>query len=145
MLRNRLYLNLIPFAVILIAVVAYAVIVFSQLASNVGTTIADNYQSDSAAQKMADALARMDAALQASRTQDKASARLVVDTSTRDFEEGLRSLFTNTATLAQANVLFQLRTNYQSLQAVGREMFAPKTSPQSRASSMTTTWFPPLS
>ncbi len=80
MLRNRIYLNLIPFAVILIAVVAYAVFVFSQLASNVGTTIADNYQSDSAAQKMADALARMDAALQASRTQDKASARLVVDT-----------------------------------------------------------------
>ena len=86
----------------------------------------------------------MDAALEASRTEDKASARLVVDTSTRDFEEGLRSLFTNTAILAQANVLFQLRTNYQSLQAVGREC-SPKTSPAVASKLYDDQWFPPLS
>ncbi len=129
MLRTRLYLNLIPFAVVLIAVAIYSVILFKQLGGNVSTTFTDIYQNDTTVQNMKQAVERMDAALQTSRYQDKAAARLMFDTNAREFEEGLRSQFTNTVILARPNVLFQLRTNYQLFQAVGQEMLAPATLP----------------
>ena len=134
MLRTRIFLNLIPFIIILIAVGAFALFLFSRLANNVGRTVTDNYQSDAAAQSMSLALSRMDTALQRSRSEDKSSARLMFDTNARIFEENLDSQFTNTAILAQTNVLLQLRTNFQALRYVSREMLDPaSTRPDLRA------------
>jgi NtrC-family two-component system sensor histidine kinase KinB len=125
MLRTRIFLNLIPFVAILIAVGVYAMILFSQLANSVGKTVTDNYQGNAAANNMSEALARMDAALQRSRTEEIPTLRLMFDTNARIFEEGLATQFTNSAVATQTNVLFQLRTNFTALRFVGAEMLNP--------------------
>ena len=45
MLRTRLFLNLLPFVVILLAVVLYAIVLFSRLANSVDTTVTEDYRS----------------------------------------------------------------------------------------------------
>lgn len=125
MLRTRIFLNLIPFVVILIAVGVFALVLFSRLATSVGQTVTDNYRSDNAASKMIEAVARMDTALQRSRTEDKASARLMFDTNARLFEEHLASQFTNRVIQAQTGLLLQLQTNFVALRFVGTEMLNP--------------------
>lgn len=126
MLRTRIILNLFPFVAILIAVGVYAMILFSQLANSVGKTVTDNYQGNAAANNMSEALARMDAALQRSRTEEKGTPQLMFDTNARIFEENLATQFTNSAVTAQLNVLLQLRTNFNSFRFVGAEMLNPE-------------------
>ena len=60
MLRTRLFLNLLPFVVILLATGAYAIVLFSRLGANIDTTVAGQYQSVIAAQQMVLALSAMD-------------------------------------------------------------------------------------
>lgn len=126
MLRTRIFLNLIPFIVILIAVGAYALLLFSRLANTVGETVTGNYHADSAAQGMILTLSRMDTALQRSRTGDKDPARLMFDTNARLFEESLQSQFTNTAIATHQDVLRQLTTNYNAFKTVATAMLAPE-------------------
>jgi len=125
-LRTRIFLNLIPFTVILIGVGAYALFLFSRLANTVGGTVTDNYLANSAAQNMAVALSRMDTALQRSRTGDKDPARLMFDTNARIFEESLASQSTNTAIVAHSDVLLQLHTNFTAFRFVNNEMLTPE-------------------
>ena len=80
MLRTRIILNLFPFVAILIAVGVYAMILFSQLANSVGKTVTDNYQGNAAANNMSEALARMDSALQRSRSEEMGTPRLMFET-----------------------------------------------------------------
>src|SRR5688572_6383315 len=124
MLRTRIFLNLIPFIVILIAVGAYALFLFSQLANTVGATITENYQSDSAAVEMILAVERMDAALDRSRKEEKAPAQLMFDTNARIFEQKLQTQFTNNAVADQMEILYQLRTNFNALKIVCSKMLA---------------------
>lgn len=124
MLRTRIFLNLIPFIVILIAVGAYALFLFSQLANTVGATITENYQSDSAAVEMILAVERMDAALDRSRKEEKAPALLMFDTNARIFEQKLQTQFTNNAVADQTEILYQLRTNFNALKVVCSKMLA---------------------
>lgn len=56
MLRTRLFLNLLPFVVLLLAVGSYAIVLFSRLAHTVDTTVAENYRSLLAVQEMSLAL-----------------------------------------------------------------------------------------
>lgn len=127
MLRARIFLNLIPRFAILIGVSALALFLFSRMAGNVGQTLVDNYQSDVAAQNMRVTLARMDTALQRSRTEEKAPMRVMFDTNARLFQESLESQFTNHAIAPQRNLLVQLRTNFQALCASGAAMLHPAT------------------
>ena len=127
MLRARIFLNLIPRFAILIGVSALALFLFSRMAGNVGQTVVDNYQADVAAQNMRVTLARMDTALQLSRTEEKAPMRLMFDTNARLSQESLESQFTNQAIAPQLSLLLQLRTNFQALFEVGAEMLDPAT------------------
>src|SRR6188768_1018243 len=52
MLRTRLFLNLVPFVVILLAVGIYAIALFSRLADSVDLVVVKNYQAVVLAQKM---------------------------------------------------------------------------------------------
>ncbi len=134
MLRVRIFLNLIPRFAILIGVSALALFLFSRMAGNVGQTMVDNFQSDVAAQNMRVMLARMDTALQRSRTEEKEPMRLMFDTNARLFQESLESQFTNHAIAPHQNLLVQLRTNFQALFEVGAEMLAPAAGrPEQRA------------
>jgi len=60
MLRTRLFLYLTPFVVILLAVGAYAIVLFARLANVVDASVTDSYQSFTAASAMSLALAGMD-------------------------------------------------------------------------------------
>ena len=60
MLRTRLFLNLLPFLVMLLAVGAYAIVLFSRLANRVEMAVARNYRDVLAAQAMSVALAGME-------------------------------------------------------------------------------------
>ena len=52
MLRTRLFLNLLPFVVILLATGVYAIVLFSRLSASVDTTVSEHYRSVLAAQEM---------------------------------------------------------------------------------------------
>ena len=134
MLRARIFLNLIPRFAILIGLSALALFLFSRMAGNIGQMVVDNYQTDVAAQNMRVTLARMDTALQRARTEEKAPMRRMFDTNARLFQESLESQFTNRAMTPEANLLVQLRTNFQALFEVGAEMLDPATGrPEQRA------------
>src|SRR5438034_488766 len=60
MLRTRLFLNLVPFVVILLAIGLYAIVLFSRLAGSVDANVTENYRSVMAVQAMSLALAGMD-------------------------------------------------------------------------------------
>lgn len=128
MLRTRIFLNLIPFIVILIAVGAYALFLFSRLANTVDQTITVNYHSDAAAVEMMLAVERMDAALDRSRKEEKSSAQLMFDTNRRIFDEKLQSQLTNAAVMAELSGVLQLKTNLVALQRAAQGMFATNVS-----------------
>lgn len=125
-LRARIFLSLILFIVIIIAVGAYALMLFSRLPNTIGDTVAWNYRADSAAQEMILALSRMDVALQRSRTGDKDTGRRMFDTNARIFDENLQSQFTNAAMLAHSDMLHQLQTNFSAFQFVANKMITPE-------------------
>src|SRR5512143_3463777 len=60
MLRTRLFLNLLPFVVILLATGVYAIVLFSRLAASVDTTVSEHYRSILEVQRMDLALAGID-------------------------------------------------------------------------------------
>ena len=64
MLRARLFLSLLPFALMLLAMGVYSIALFSQLAENVDRAVAGHYESIFAAQGMSHALAGMERELQ---------------------------------------------------------------------------------
>src|SRR3954452_551309 len=59
MLRTRLFLNLAPFLVILLAVGGYAIVLFSRITANVDVTVTGNYRSVRTVQQMKLSLSRM--------------------------------------------------------------------------------------
>jgi signal transduction histidine kinase len=60
MLRTRLFLNLLLFAAILLALGVYAIALFARLASSLDVTVTESYRSILAAQSMSQALAGME-------------------------------------------------------------------------------------
>lgn len=88
MLRTRLFLNLLPFVAILLAVGGYAVFLYSRLARDVETRVRESYGSLQAAQEMRLAVAAMESAtwLAASRPDSERSA---FATNQQRFEEHL--------------------------------------------------------
>src|ERR1051326_3906900 len=83
MLRTRLFLNLIPFVVILLAVGAYAIILFSRLTKNVEVTVLENYRSAIAARDLNGALGRIELGLHFAIEGDKISASALFDENAR--------------------------------------------------------------
>lgn len=124
MLRTRIFLNLIPFILILVGVAVYVLYLFGRLANTVDQTIAANYHSDAATVEMMLAVERMDAALDRSRKEDKNSAQLMFDTNRRIFADKLQWHFTNAAPVARISGVFQIQTNFIELRNLARDMFA---------------------
>lgn len=125
-LRARIFISLILFSLIIVAVGAYTLVLSNQLPTTVGDTVTCNYHADSAAQEMMVALSRMDFALARSRTDDKAAMRLMFDTNARIFEENLEAQFTNVAMISNSELLLQLRTNFSALRFVANEILTPE-------------------
>lgn len=124
MLRAKIFLNLIPFLLILVGVGVYALYLFTRLANTVEETITGNYQNDAAIVEMILAVERMDTALDRSRTEEKSSAELMFDTNRRIFADKLQWHFTNATVAPKIPGVFQLQTNFIELRTLAKDMFS---------------------
>lgn len=119
MLRTRLFLNLIPFAAIVLAVGTYAIVLFSRLAGEVDLTVTENQRCAIAAQHMRAALSAMRTSLYLAMEGEDISAAPAFAEHGRVFEANF-SVQTNSAHLFSGTPLIeQLRTNYQGFHAAG--------------------------
>jgi NtrC-family two-component system sensor histidine kinase KinB len=116
MLRTRLFLNLLPFVVILLAVGIYAIVLFSRLANSVDATVTDNYRSILAAQSMSLALGGMEREgwlAAGGQTNDNQ----VFAQHQQRFEENLSLLLKREDLSAEKKLNQQLVTNYNAFKA----------------------------
>lgn len=94
MLRQRLFLNLLPFVIVLLAICVYAISLYLRLAERVDTTVTNSYASLTAAHTMGLALGNMDREISlvtvaGQKTTDKATFRNLQNR----FEDNLNVLF----------------------------------------------------
>ena len=115
MLRARLFLSLLPFAIMILANGIYVIALFSQLAQSVDRDVAGHYESIFAAQGMNHALAGMERELQFAAATHNTSTKLFAEYQ-KWFEENLaqqRRSVTVSAGIRDLNT--QLSTNYTAL------------------------------
>ena len=117
MLRTRLFLNLLPFVVILLAVSLYAIVLFSRLAKNVETTVTDNYRSIMAAEEMSLALAGMDREVPWISAGERAPDNKAFAEHRKQFEENLALQLKSITLPGEGELRRQLATNYHAFQA----------------------------
>src|SRR6185503_19799475 len=132
MLRTRLFLNLVPFIVILVAISLYAIALFSRLAASVDPTVTQNYQTVLAAQTMNLAMARMQTAVLLVFENKKDLVQAVFLENKALFESNLAMQFTNVSSAEEMQLSRQLRTNYQSFQNAGTTILSPLQTPEQR-------------
>src|SRR6266487_380393 len=130
MLRTRLFLNLIPFVVILLAVGAYAILLFSRLSKNVEVTVMENYRSAIAARDLNGALGRIELGLHFAIEGDKISATALFDENARFAQTSLALLVTNQHLFKETGLIYYLNdpatteSNQQITRHVTRLMIA---------------------
>jgi signal transduction histidine kinase len=113
MLRTRLFLSLLPFVVMLLAMGGYAIALFSRLATSVDIEVAGHYQNLMAAQAMSQLLAGMEREMQFAAATRSTDNRLFTEYQQR-FEETLAQQRKN-ATLPSIRELNErLSTNYNA-------------------------------
>lgn len=120
MLRARLFLNLIPVMVMLLAVGVFAIVLFSRLANNVDVTVMENYRSTIAARTMDVAMSRMEEGLRLAIQGDTNSASAAFNENTRVFAANLGILVTNKHLFKETRLIEQLQSNYQSFHDAGK-------------------------
>jgi signal transduction histidine kinase len=114
MLRTRLFLYLMPFVVILLAVGAYAIVLFARLANIVDASVTNNYQSFTAASAMSLALAGMDREVSWVISGPHVSNKNALIEYRKHFETNL-DLLINASTLPGERALsLNVATNYQA-------------------------------
>ncbi len=121
MLRIRLILNLIPLVLALLAVGAYAIVLFSRLADEVDVTVKDNHRVAMAAQTMKAAVSGIRSSLNqtmrglASATNEFYKHSLV-------FENNLSLQASNAHLFSESQFVEQLRVGFQGLHAAGKDI-----------------------
>src|SRR5260221_387506 len=121
MLRTRLFLNLLPFVVILMAIGLYAIVLFGRLANSVDTTVTENYRSVLAAQAMTVALAGMEQ--EAWNMAGKQNAASKVFTQHRQrFDANLAAQLENVSLPGEREMTRQLATNYIAFKSAVTEL-----------------------
>jgi signal transduction histidine kinase len=116
MLRTRLFLNLLPFVVILLAIGVYAIVLFSRLANSVDATVTDNYRSILAAQSMSLALAEMERERRLDTGRPTSDNQAFAQHQAR-FEENLPLLLKREDLPREKDLKQQLVTNYNAFKA----------------------------
>jgi len=114
MLRARLLLSLLPFAIMLLALGIYAIALFSRLAENVDLAVAGHYQSIFAARGMSHALVGMERELQFASVSGNRDPKLFAEYQ-KWFEENLALQRRSLRSPAIKELNRQLSTNYDGL------------------------------
>jgi two-component system, NtrC family, sensor histidine kinase KinB len=116
MLRTRLFLNLSPFVVILLATGVYAIVLFSRLAASVDANVSEHYRSVLEAQRMDLALAGIDHEVwTVARMGDTRTNQTFLEHQQR-FEDNLAAQLKNTSLPGERELNQRLATRYQALQ-----------------------------
>src|SRR5262249_12566956 len=116
MLRTRLFLNLLPFIVILLAIGAYALVLFSRLGNSVDTAVTENYRSIMAAQAMNLALAGIEKEVWVSAASQRPATRSFAEEQKR-FEDNLALQLKSVSLPGEKELNRQLTTNYAAFKA----------------------------
>jgi signal transduction histidine kinase len=114
MLRTRLFLHLMPFVVILLAVGAYAIVQFARLASSVDAAVTNSYQSFTAASAMSLALAGMDREVSWVISGPRVSNKNTLMEYRKHFETNLDLLLKASTLPGEMALSQQVATNYQT-------------------------------
>ena len=125
MLRTRLFLNLTPFVILLLAIGTYAIVLFSRITTNVDATVTENYRSVRAVQQMKLSLRRMEeGVLLAMDDNNKSLGRAVFEESRKSFQDQLDRQLHNTKLPGEPELNRQLSTNYQAFTNAGTRIFS---------------------
>lgn len=117
MLRTRLFLNLLPFVVLLLAIGVFSIVLFSRLATGVERTVADNYNSVIAAEEMSLALAGMELEMPWVLGSERVPDSKAFAINKARFEEHLARQLDSIALPGEEELTRQLATNYHAYQA----------------------------
>lgn len=115
MLRTRLFLNLTPFLLILLAVGFYAATLFPGISTDAYSTVAADYRSVRSAQQMELALTRMEEGVLLAMEDNKDLGAAVCDTNRIVFEENLRQQLENGKSPREKDLNLRLRNNYMAV------------------------------
>ena len=122
MLRTRLFLNLAPFLLILLAVGVYALFLFPRLTADVYGTIAANYRSVLSAQQMKLSLTRMEQGILMTMEGDWTLGPGIFEQSRTNFEASLHEQLANGKNLEESELNTRLNTNYLAVAHAGAEI-----------------------
>jgi two-component system, NtrC family, sensor histidine kinase KinB len=121
MLRTRLFLYLTPFVVILLAVGAYAIVLFARLANVVDASVTNSYQCFTSASSMSLALSGMDRELSWVISGPRVSNKNALLEYRKHFETNLDLLIKASTLPGEMALSLNVATNYQAfLKAVDR-------------------------
>ncbi len=120
MLRTRLFFNLVPFVVILLAVGVYAILLFSRITADLDNTVTGNYRNAATAAQMRYALSRMQIGVHTwMEGTNRVYGAALFDNYRSSFETNLATLSQN-ATLPEARELSRrLANNYRAFEQAG--------------------------
>src|SRR5882672_311138 len=121
MLRTRLFLNLLPFVVILMAIGLYAIVLFGRLANSVDTKVTENYRSVLAAQAMSVALAGMEQEAWSMAVKQNAGSKVFTQHQQR-FDANLAAQLENVSLPGEREMNRQLATNYIAFKSAVTEL-----------------------
>ena len=124
MLRTRLFLNLVPFVVILFAVGVYAIVLFSRMADHMDLVVMKNYQSVTALQRMDMALQAMHSGVLMIFEDNARFGRSMFDQNAEVFTGNLRIQLRNIGLEEEQRLSGALATGYGSFYATGTNLFA---------------------
>ncbi len=119
MLRTRLFLNLAPFLLILLAVGFYAATLFPGITTDAYLTVAADYRSVRAAQQMELALTRMEEGVLLAMEDNKDLGAAIFEQNRIAFEDNLRAQLENGKTDKEKDLNVRLRNNYLAVSKAG--------------------------
>ncbi|MBE0543245.1 MAG: HAMP domain-containing protein [Verrucomicrobia bacterium] len=122
MLRTRLFLNLLPFVVLLLAVGGYAHVLFSRMARDLDATVMQNYRSADAVEAMKPALKKMMGELEFTMEHRQLSVALAFEANARVFEENLNVLVKNRHLFQEGNPIELLLGAYEQFRVGGASL-----------------------
>jgi signal transduction histidine kinase len=132
MLRTRLFINLLPFVVMVLAIGLYAIALFSKLGRSVDTSVTGNYRSIIAAQAMGLELAALEKEAWFYAGTPRAGAQPFVEHQKR-FEDNLALQARSSSTPQETALTQTLSSHYQELKrAMGKLL--PTTPPSTQRS-----------
>jgi signal transduction histidine kinase len=124
MLRARLFLNLIPFVLILLGVGGYAIVLISRLARSVDVMVMANYRSAAAVRKISGAVKDMELGLQLAMEGSTNVGLSTFKENARVAETNLAILTINPHLFKKAEAIEGLHTNYNAFRVAGISILA---------------------